>query len=233
MKVLLYGGTFDPPHNGHLNNLRAAAARVQPDKVVVMPAGLSPFKQKTSAPGALRLEMCSCFHALEEDADAIPQLEVSGWEIEQAAAGNRNYTVLTVEKLARDYPGAQLYLAIGSDMLLSFDGWYRWQDILRLARLVVTSRNVGDDPLLHEKAKQLDATGARILFAPVEALPMASSALRARLAAGERCENELPPLVRRVIQREGLYRETKGDEDQNDSETGKRACAQPPERSAL
>lgn len=233
MKVLLYGGTFDPPHNGHLNNLRAAAARVQPDKVVVMPAGLSPFKQKTSAPGALRLEMCSCFHALEEDADTIPQLEVSGWEIEQAAAGNRNYTVLTVEKLARENPGAQLYLAIGSDMLLSFDGWYRWQDILRLARLVVTSRNVGDDPLLHEKAKQLDATGARILFAPVEALPMASSALRARLAAGERCENELPPLVRRVIQREGLYRETKGDEDRNDSETGKRACAQPPERSAL
>ena len=83
MKVLLYGGTFDPPHNGHLNNLRAAADRVRPDKVVVMPAGLSPFKQKTSAPGALRLEMCSCFHALEEDADTIPQLEVSGWEIEQ------------------------------------------------------------------------------------------------------------------------------------------------------
>lgn len=146
MKVLLYGGTFDPPHNGHLNNLRAAAARVQPDKVVVMPAGLSPFKQKTSAPGALRLEMCSCFHALEEDADTIPQLEVSGWEIEQAAAGNRNYTVLTVEKLARENPGAQLYLAIGSDMLLSFDGWHRWQDILRLAHLVVTSRHVATTP---------------------------------------------------------------------------------------
>ena len=158
---------------------------------------------------------------------------MSGGEGQQAALGKRNYTVLTLEMLAAGSPGAELYLAIGSDMLLSFDGWYRWQDILRLARLVVTSRNVGDDPLLHEKAKQLDATGARILFAPVEALPMASSALRARLAAGERCENELPPLVRRVIQREGLYRETKGDEDRNDSETGKRACAQPPERSAL
>ena len=45
MKVLLYGGTFDPPHNGHLNNLRAAADSVSPDKVVVMPAGLSPFKK--------------------------------------------------------------------------------------------------------------------------------------------------------------------------------------------
>ena len=172
------------------------------------------------------------FSALAEEG-GFPALTVSGWEVQQAAQGKRNYTVLTLEMLAAGSPGAELYLAIGSDMLLSFDGWYRWQDILRLARLVVTSRNVGDDPLLHEKAKQLDATGARILFAPVEALPMASSALRARLAAGERCENELPPLVRRVIQREGLYRETKGDEDRNDSETGKRACAQPPERSAL
>lgn len=210
MKVLLYGGTFDPPHNGHLNNLRAAAARVQPDKVVVMPAGLSPFKQKTSAPGALRLEMCSCFHALEEDADAIPQLEVSGWEIEQAAAGNRNYTVLTVEKLARENPGAQLYLAIGSDMLLSFEGWHRWQDILRIARVVVTSRDIGDAPALHAKAKLLDPSGGRILFAPVQALPMASSQLRARLAAGEECEAELPEEVRSVIRREGLYRNTEG-----------------------
>ena len=228
MKILLYGGTFDPPHNGHMNNLRAAAARVQPDKVVVMPAGLSPFKQKTSAPGALRLEMCQCFAALAgEPGTAVPQLEVSSWEVEQAAAGRRNYTVLTVEKLARENPGAQLYLAIGSDMLLSFDGWHRWQDILRLSHLVVTSRNVGDDTELHAKARQLDAAGARILFAPVQALPMASSALRARLAAGEACEAELPETVRAVIRREKLYKkEVTG----NEPETGKGACAQPPER---
>ena len=209
MKILLYGGTFDPPHNGHLNNLRAAAARVRPDKVVVMPAGLSPFKQRTSAPGALRLEMCGCFRALENSPD-IPQLEVSGWEIAQAEAGRRNYTVLTVEKLAQENPGAQLYLAIGSDMLLSFDGWFRWQDILRLAHLVVTSRNVGDDPELHAMARQLDPTGARILFAPVQALPMASSALRARLAGGEACEAELPEPVRTVIRREKLYQKKEG-----------------------
>ena len=204
MKILLYGGTFDPPHNGHLNNLRAAAARVRPDRVVVMPAGLSPFKQRTSAPGALRLEMCGCFRALADSPD-IPQLEVSGWEIAQAEAGKRNYTVLTVEKLAQENPGAQLYLAVGSDMLLSFDGWFRWQDILRLAHLVVTSRNVGDDPELHAMARQLDPTGARILFAPVQALPMASNALRARLADGEACEAELPEAVRAVIRREHLY----------------------------
>ena len=228
MKTLLYGGSFDPPHNGHLNNLRAAAACVRPDRVVVMPAGLSPFKQHTAAPAALRLEMCGCFRQLAQGEEAVtPQLEVSSWEIAQAEAGRRNYTVLTVEMLAAQDPEGELYLAVGSDMMLSFDGWHRWQDILRLAHLVVTSRNAGDAPELCAKARQLDASGARILFAPVEALPMASSVLRTRLAAGEECENELPASVRRVIRREGLY--TKGDEVTNESETGKRACAQPAE----
>ena len=115
-----------------------------------------------------------------------------------------------MKMLARGNPGAVLYLAIGSDMLLSFEGWHRWQDILRIARVVVTSRDIGDAPALHAKAKLLDPSGGRILFAPVQALPMASSQLRARLAAGEECEAELPEEVRSVIRREGLYRNTEG-----------------------
>ena len=211
MKTLLYGGSFDPPHNGHLNNLRAAAACVRPDRVVVMPAGLSPFKQHTAAPAALRLEMCGCFRQLAQGEEAVtPQLEVSSWEIAQAEAGRRNYTVLTVEMLAAQDPEGELYLAVGSDMLLSFEGWHRWQDILRIARVVVTSRDIGDAPALHAKAKQLDPSGGRILFAPVQALPMASSQLRARLAAGEECEAELPEEVSSVIRREGLYRNIEG-----------------------
>ena len=228
MKTLLYGGSFDPPHNGHLNNLRAAAACVRPDRVVVMPAGLSPFKQHTAAPAALRLEMCGCFRQLAQGEEAVtPQLEVSSWEIAQAEAGRRNYTVLTVEMLAAQDPEGKLYLAVGSDMLLSFDGWHRWQDILRLAHLVVTSRNVGDAPELHAKALRLDPTGARILFAPVQALPMASSDIRTRLAAGEGCEAELPEAVRAVIRREKLY---KKEVSANEPQTGKGACARPLER---
>lgn len=149
MRILLYGGTFDPPHNGHLNNLRAAAARVQPDRVVVMPAGVPPHKQASATPAALRLEMCSCFTVLEQG--GAPQLEVSRWEIDQAAQGRRNYTVLTLEMLAGRWPEAQLYLAIGSDMLLTFDQWYCWQRILQLAKLVVTSRQLGDDQALHTR----------------------------------------------------------------------------------
>ena len=204
MRVLLYGGTFDPPHNGHMNNLRAAAARVRPDQVVVMPAGVPPHKAASATPAALRLEMCRCFYALS-GSPGLGRITVSDWEIRQAAGGRRNYTVLTLEMLARAYPGATLYLAIGSDMLEGFTAWYRWQDILHLARLVVVSREVGDDPALHAAARSLDPGGGRILLAPAAALPMASSQLRRRLAAGEDCDGALPDSVRQVIEREGLY----------------------------
>ncbi len=192
-----------------------------------MPAGLSPFKQKTSAPGALRLEMCSCFHALEEGCGHYPA--AGGQRLGDRAGRCRKPQLYGAHggKTGSGNPGAQLYLAIGSDMLLSFDGWHRWQDILRLAHLVVTSRHVGDDPELHAKALRLDPTGARILFAPVQALPMASSDIRTRLTAGEGCEAELPEAVRAVIRREKLY---KKEVSANEPQTGKGACARPLER---
>ena len=194
-------------------------------------------RTKRTHPDAL-IAVCGCYaQAKPEEVAGLEVDLVAGTgdrmafldQVEQAALGRRNYTVLTLEMLARTYPKAELYMAMGSDMLLSFDSWHRWQEILRLARLVVTSRNVGDAPELHAKAKQMDPTGARILFAQVEALPMASSNLRARLAAGEACENELPALVRRVIRREGLYRADRGESGNHESETGKGACARPVE----
>ena len=90
MKTLLYGGTFDPPHNGHMNNLRAALALVQPDCALVMPAGTPPHKHASATPAELRLQMCACFAALS------PAVQVSDWEIRR---GGRSYTVHTLEWL--------------------------------------------------------------------------------------------------------------------------------------
>ena len=208
MKILLYGGTFDPPHNGHLHNLQAVAAAVRPDRVIVMPAGVPPHKAASSTPAALRLEMCEAFYALAGTGE-IPQLTVSDWEIRRAQAGQANYTVSTLEMLAGEYPGAQLYLAVGSDMLLTFDQWRRWQDILRLATLVCQSREDGDDAALTAAARQLtgQTPGAKgILLAGAEARPLASSQVRAAMAAGQDCSGLLPDAANHVIAREGLYR---------------------------
>ena len=73
MKALLFGGTFDPPHAGHMNNLRAAMQAVQPDVVLVMPAGIPPHKHASATPGELRLAMCESPEDVQRLAQLLPE----------------------------------------------------------------------------------------------------------------------------------------------------------------
>ncbi|MDD6320234.1 MAG: nicotinate (nicotinamide) nucleotide adenylyltransferase [Oscillospiraceae bacterium] len=196
MKILLFGGTFDPPHQGHMNNLRAAMQAVRPDRVIVMPAGIPPHKQASATPGEVRLAMCRCFLALGKE------VELSDWEITHAG---RSYTYNTLTMLAQANPGAQLYMTVGSDMLETFTRWYRWQDILRLAALVVQSREEGDEQALRAAAGELEAAGGRILFAHAAALPCASSDIRAGKYTPQQLKELLPPPVPELIRQNHLY----------------------------
>ena len=198
MKILLYGGTFDPPHWGHINNLRAAMQAVQPDKVIVMPAGIPPHKAASATPGSLRLQMCRCFLQLGE------QVEISDWEITHEG---KSYTVNTLRMLHSTYPDAQLYLTVGSDMLTSFRTWREWQSILQLATLVVESREADDAAMLAEFADSLCGDGAQILFARAKPVPMSSSEIRKGSAGAE----AVPPEVWQIISSRGLYQCEKGE----------------------
>ena len=106
MRVLLYGGTFDPPHEGHINLLRSAAQAVQPDRTILMPAGVPPHKAASATPAPLRLAMCRCF------VQAWPGVQISDWEISRKG---KSYTIDTVRMLGQRYPGARLYLCVGGD----------------------------------------------------------------------------------------------------------------------
>ena len=196
MKILLFGGTFDPPHKGHMNNLQAAMDCVQPDKVIVMPAGIPPHKKASTTDAALRLAMCECFTALS------PKVEVSDWEVRQ---GGRNYSVNTVEMLHSRYPADSLYMCVGSDMLLGFTRWYRWQDILRMTALVVESREAGDTAALHAAAEALRRQGATVLLAQAQAFPCASSDIRSGRVPRSRWGEVLPPNVIQIVMDNGLY----------------------------
>lgn len=198
MKILLYGGTFDPPHWGHINNLRAAMQAVQPDKVIVMPAGIPPHKAASATPGSLRLQMCRCFLQLGE------QVEISDWEISHEG---KSYTVNTLRMLHSTYPDAQMYLTVGSDMLTSFRTWREWQSILQLATLVVESREADDAAMLAEFADSLCGDGAQILFARAKPVPMSSSEIRQGSAGAE----AVPPEVWQIISSRGLYQCEKGE----------------------
>ena len=196
MKLLLFGGTFGPPHLGHMNLLRGAMQAVQPDLTIVMPAGVPPHKAASMTPGMWRYEMCACFLALEKECGG--RIEISDWEIHRQG---RNYTIDTVTMLEQKYPGAELYLSVGSDMLLTFTEWRRWPELLQKATLVVESRCEGDMGALHRAARALSAEGGRIVFSQAKALPMASSDIR----AGKAPAGALPPETERIAGKYHLY----------------------------
>ena len=192
MKLLLFGGTFDPPHNGHMRLLQSAIDAVQPDKVVVMPAGIPPHKAASATPASLRLTMCQCFAPLH------PDLTVSDWEI---GRGGKNYTIDTVRMLESRYPGAEIFLSVGSDMLTTFTQWREWQSLLQKTTLVVQSRYSGDAASLAAAARDLEAAGGRVVFAHAPVLQAASSDVR----AGQLGMDALPPLVQHICKQYHLY----------------------------
>lgn len=192
MRVLLFGGTFDPPHNGHIHLLQQAIRAVAPDWVVVMPACLPPHKSPSTTAPDLRLAMCRCFEPI------FPDLEVSSWEIEQ---GGASYTVDTVAMLENRFPGAQIFLTVGSDMLLSFTGWKDWQQLLARTILVVQSRREGDEEELAAAAAGLEQKGGRVVFAGGTPLEVSSSEIRSG-----RGRKNIPPQAREIIRRYDLYR---------------------------
>ena len=192
MKLLLFGGTFDPPHNGHMRLLQSAIDVVQPDKVMVMPAGVPPHKAATATPASLRLTMCQCFAPLH------PDLVVSDWEI---GRGGKNYTIDTVRMLEERYPGAEIFLSVGSDMLTTFTQWREWQSLLEKTTLVVQSRYSDDGADLAAAARELEAAGGRVIFAHAPVLQAASSDVR----AGKLGMDALPPLVQYICKQYHLY----------------------------
>ena len=132
VKLAIFGGTFDPIHEGHLALAREAAARFQLDRVLLVPAAHPPHKAGvTHAPYADRVRMAEL--ACQGDA----RFEVS--RIEEDTA--RSYSIETIEKLrTRLAPGDQLYFLIGADAFAEIRTWHRWRDVVSGVRFLVVSR---------------------------------------------------------------------------------------------
>ncbi len=172
-KILLFGGTFDPPHKGHRHLMDCALQQEQFDRVFLIPAYIPPHKDHDPA---LSFEMRKAI--LIDRFGDIPGLEIS--DIEQKRGG-RSYTIDTVTALQQQYPNDTLYLLIGSDMFLSFERWYCSEQLLQQLILVVGSRKTGDYPRLeaHKKLLEEKYKCKGIILCSMEAVECASSDLRA------------------------------------------------------
>lgn len=191
MKIGVFGGTFNPPHNGHVRLAKAAADELKLDKLLVIPSCIPPHKIAAKlADGQERLEMCRLAFGCD------PRFEVSPMELER---GSRSYTVETLRELKALYPDSELYFIVGSDMLESFDKWYLWQEILSLSVLCAASREEGYSPDLSRFGKMAE----RIKIITLDPLEVSSTQIRN--SAGEVSSELLDPKVAAYIREHGLY----------------------------
>ena len=198
MKIAIYGGSFNPPHLGHVEAARTAASALAPDRFLIVPASIPPHKDLAdgSPTAQQRLELCRLAFA------DIPGAEIS--EIELQREG-KSYSYDTVRLLREENPDAQLTLVIGTDMLLSFEKWYQFRYLLENCTLAVLARGEDDTDELRTMAGHLRTTyDAEVSILPHEPIEISSETIRERLPL-RMGEGYLPDVVYTEIIRRRYY----------------------------
>ncbi len=195
LRLGVFGGTFDPPHNGHRRVAGDVAELLELDRVLWIPARVPPHKIGNGLTDpSLRLEMTRA--AVADD----PRFEASDLEIRRSGP---SYMADTLAALAERHPHAALFLILGVDQYRHFAEWCRPDDILRLATLVVMDRG-GEEP----RHTVPGVPGAeRAVFVSVTRVDVSSTLVRDTLAHGGSARELVPADVLAIIEREGLYRQ--------------------------
>ncbi len=196
-RIGIFGGTFDPPHSGHIQAARQAIATLELDRLLLVPAGTAPNKQERDiTPASHRLRM------LETAVQALPRAGVWDWELRQEGV---SYTYLTVRQLREEFPGVELFLILGSDRFLLLPQWRNADEILSSVTVAVLRRGAQDTQEAAERlAVQLQSRGARVSQVPNAAVPISSTDVKRMLAFG--CADPLlPEGVGDYIRAHGLY----------------------------
>ena len=200
MRLAIFGGSFDPPHVGHLLAAQDAFEELSLDRLIFVPTATQPLKVGRAAASAeQRLAMVR----LLVDGDA--RFEVSSAEVERSGL---SFTVDTLAHFAASYPSAERYQLAGADVLATFSQWREPKRILQLARLVVLER-VGD--LEREQQQGMPALPAgvdvsAVLRLPTRRVDVSSTEIRERVRSGRSIRGFVTDSVAAYIARDGLYR---------------------------
>ena len=197
MRLGIYGGSFDPVHNGHVNAALTFKEELSLDKIIIIPAYQPPHKKGLAmTPPEHRMNMCSlAFGKLEG-------FEVSDIEIKREDEG---YMADTVAQLREIYPDDELFLLIGGDMLLYFRKWYAWSKITDEAVLAVAARNWEDDAALEAEAAVLRSYGAQVRIVTIDVKEISSTAVREIVRRADDISSMVPEGVDEYIWDHYLY----------------------------
>ena len=189
--IAVFGGSFDPVHNGHVMIARSALAELELDRLIVMPAAQSPFKpDQTLAPAAARMEMLRAAFSGE------PEIEISSWELDR---GGVSYSIETLRALAAEHPEAQLFYLIGADHVATLPQWREADALAAAATFVVVPR-----PGAPEVVFPQPFSGRYLQGKP---MAISASEIRERLRAGRSVANFVPPPVAQLLNSMQIYSE--------------------------
>lgn len=194
MKICIYGGSFNPPHLGHIAALRAVRAAIQPDLTLVIPDRIPPHKELTAgSPEPMERLLMTMMAFVDE-----PGVEVSDMELHRSG---KSYTADTVRELCACNPDAQLYLVIGTDMLTTFEQWHDFRYLLGQVTLVALARTGDEHAEVERFSAYLRQTyAAQVIALPAEPIPVTSTAVRALLPQRRGSEYLAPNVYAHIIQ---------------------------------
>ncbi len=197
MRIGIFGGTFNPIHEGHVRLARHYIRELELDKLLIIPTKYPPHKvSKDLASSGDRLEMC------RRAFSSSRQVEVS--DIEMKRPG-RSYTVDTIRQLKELYPDDKLFLIVGGDMFRSFHKWYCFEEILMNCSICTAARERGEYQDLNRYAIYLRQFTENIIILEMPVLELSSTEIRERVRNGEDCWSLLPHEVYAYIRRNHLY----------------------------
>lgn len=171
-KVAIFGGTFNPFHNGHKHILKEVNQKLKFDRIDVIPSKIPPHKSANDlADDQDRMNMTTLAIS------GVPNAKVSDIEIKREGKSYSYYTVKEYSDMCKS-KSYKLFFIIGSDMLISFKKWYRYKDILSMCTLVCASRRIIDNEDIFKAKEELEKEGGQVILVSVNPLEVSSSQIR-------------------------------------------------------
>lgn len=198
-RIGVFGGTFNPIHLGHQHLIQNALQELRLDRILLIPTYLPPHKiARDLATGEDRLNMCRIV------AQSDARIVVSDLEMQRQGS---SYTWLTLKELNRQYPGAELFLIVGGDMLRTFHQWRRWRDILRMAKLCAAPREMDELAELVSVSGRYVEIGRGCMVMDTPVVEISSTQIRSALKKEKSAGGLLHPGVEEYCRQHGLYQE--------------------------
>ena len=197
MDILLFGGSFDPVHNGHENILRTALEYKKFDKIIIMPIGSPGHKPSCKAPFAVRKHLVELAFG-----DMGVEMEVSDFE---GNSRQKSYSYITVDHLKNLYPGSRIYFIIGADSAINMHKWMNWQYLAQNVIFLVFDREEEANPRLLQAVKNIQQYSPDTVIIKSKVFPVSSTQIRNLAGEGQDITGLVDVKVQPIIEEYHLY----------------------------